>query len=373
MRVGYDAKRIFNNFTGLGNYGRTLLENLQQQFPAHEYHLYTPKVADNPRVAPFLDPARFQVHQPAGMPFLWRSMGIKQELTRDQIQLYHGLSHELPIGIQQTGIRSVVTIHDLIFHRYPEQYAFLDRHIYSYKFKYACQHADRIVAISESTKRDIVEYYGIPMEKISVIYQACDPTFQVLLDPEQRTKILAPYSLPEDYLLYVGSLIERKGLHQIVEALRMLPASLDIPLIIVGQGKAYRKRIAELVAQYGLQNRVLFRPEIPFTAFPALYQAASTFLYPSLYEGFGIPVVEALWSRTPVIASDRSSLPEAGGPDSWYVNPEDPTQIAHAIEAVLGDAADRSRRIEAGHAYVQRFEGKRLAAEMMALYEEVLG
>lgn len=373
MRVGYDAKRIFNNFTGLGNYGRTLLDDLQQQFPTHEFHLYTPKTSSNSRITPFLDNTRFQVHQPAGMPFLWRSMGIKQDLKRDRIQLYHGLSHELPIGIQQTGIRSVVTIHDLIFHRYPEQYAFLDRQIYSYKFKYACQHADRIVAISESTKQDIEEYYGIPAAKISVIYQACDPSFQVPLSPEQRTKTLAPFSLPADYLLYVGSLIERKGLHQIVEALRMLPATLDIPLIVMGQGKVYRKRIEQLVAQYGLQNRVFFLPEIPFTAFPALYQQASAFLYPSLYEGFGIPVIEALWSCTPVITSDRSSLPEAGGPDSWYINPEDPSQIAHAIETVLGDATDRSRRIEAGHAYVQRFEGKRLAKEMMALYREVVG
>ncbi len=372
MRVGFDGKRIFNNFTGLGNYGRTLLEDLQQQFPEHAYHLYTPKVADNPRVAPFLDNNRFQVHQPAGMPFLWRSMGIKQELTRDQIQLYHGLSHELPIGIQQTGIRSVVTIHDLIFHHYPAQYAFLDRHIYAYKFKYACKQADRIVAISESTKRDIVACYGIPAEKISVIYQACDPSFQMPLSPEQRTKILAPFSLPTDYLLYVGSLIERKGLHQIIEALRMLPASLDIPLMVVGHGKAYRKRIESLLAQYGLQDRVRFLADIPFSAFPALYQQASAFVFPAMYEGFGIPVIEALWSCTPVITSDRSSLPEAGGPNSWYVNPEDPTQIAHAIEAVLGDAADRSRRVEAGHAYVQRFEGKQLAAQMMALYEEVL-
>lgn len=373
MQVGFDAKRIFNNFTGLGNYGRTLLDDLQQQFPEHAYHLYTPKIAGSPRVDPFLANNRFQVHQPGGMPFLWRSMGIKQELKRDQIQLYHGLSHELPIGIQQTGIRTVVTIHDLIFHHYPAQYAFLDRHIYAYKFKYACKQADRIVAISESTKRDIVACYGIPTEKISVIYQACDPSFQVMRSPAQRKEQLAPYSLPTDYLLYVGSLIERKGLHQIVEALRMLPASLDIPLIVVGQGKAYRKRIEGLLAQYGLQNRVQFRPDIPFTAFPALYQAASAFLYPSLYEGFGIPVIEALWSCTPVITSNCSSLPEAGGPDSWYVNPDDPGEIAHAIETVLGDAADRSRRVEAGHAYVQRFEGKRLAAEMMALYREVVG
>ncbi|MDP4709709.1 MAG: glycosyltransferase family 4 protein, partial [Saprospiraceae bacterium] len=336
------------------------------------YHLFTPRAGTHPRAIPFTDPEKFQVHTPSGGRLLWRSVGIKQDLKNTGIELFHGLSHELPVGLYRTGIRSVVTIHDLIFLHYPTQYKWWDRQVYRAKFRYACTHADSIIAISESTKSDIVSAYGISPEKISVIYQACDPIFQQALTPEARSHTLAPYDLPREYLLYVGSLIERKGLHQIVKALRMLPASLDIPLIVVGKGKAYRKQVEAQVRRYGLQDRVRFLMEIPFDAFPALYQQASALVFPSMYEGFGIPVIEALWSRTPVITSDRSSLPEAGGPDSWYVDPEDAQSIAAAIMEVLENTEARARRVAAGHAYVQRFDGQQLANQVMAVYREVM-
>jgi glycosyltransferase involved in cell wall biosynthesis len=372
MNLGYDAKRIFHNFTGLGNYGRTLLHDLQLSFPGHIYHLYTPRTGTNPRTIPFLDPEKFQVHTPPGNRFLWRSAGIKRDLKKAGIDLFHGLSHELPLGIHRTGIRSVVTIHDLIFLHYPVQYQAWDRRIYGLKFRYACTHADSIIAISESTKSDIVAAYDIAPEKIRVIYQACDPVFQQQLTPEKRRQTLAPYDLPQEYLLYVGSLVERKGLLKIAEALRMLPPANDIPLVVVGEGKAYQQRVLAYLRQHHLTDRILFRQTLPFTAFPALYQQATALIYPSLYEGFGIPVIEALWSHTPVITSDRSSLPEAGGPDSWYVNPEEPQSIAAAITSVLEDPEARLRRVAAGHAYAQQFDGPLVAAAVMNVYEEVM-
>lgn len=371
MNLGFDAKRIFHNFTGLGNYGRTLLHDMQQVFPAQSYHLFTPRIGSHPRAQAFADAARFQVHTPTGNRLLWRSWGIKRDLKAARIDLYHGLSHELPLGIHRTGIRSVVTIHDLIFLHYPGQYKWWDRQVYGAKFRYACTHADRIIAISESTKRDMVAAYRIDPEKIQVIYQACDPIFQQQLSPAERRQVLAPYDLPQTYLLYVGSLIERKGLLQIVQALQMLPPAEDLPLVVVGRGKAYQQKVEAYLRQHQLTNRVLFRQSIPFSAFPALYQQASALVYPSLYEGFGIPVIEALWSQTPVITSDRSALPEAGGPDSWYVNPEEAESIAAAISSVLGDSAERERRVAVGAAYVQRFRGDALAHEMMQMYESL--
>lgn len=131
---------------------------------------------------------------------------IKRGLIADGVQLYHGLSNELPIGIHKTGIRSVVTIHDLIFLRYPEFYAPIDRKIYNFKFRYACKVADRVIAVSECTKRDIMKYYHIPAEKIDVVYQGCDERFSVQVNMEEKEEIRIRYNLPEKYILNVGSI-----------------------------------------------------------------------------------------------------------------------------------------------------------------------
>ena len=180
LRIGYDAKRLFNNFTGLGNYSRTLLANLAEYYPDNAYFLYSPKIAKNDETHFFLNSALFNVQLPKRGPgAYWRSVGIKRDLLKHKIQLFHGLSHEIPLGLEKANIRSIVTIHDLIFERFPEHYPFIDRKIYSLKFRYACRHADHIVAISENTKQDIIEFYDIPPEKISVIYQSCHERYMV--------------------------------------------------------------------------------------------------------------------------------------------------------------------------------------------------
>ncbi len=373
FRIGYDAKRLFNNFTGLGIYSRTLLRNLAQTAPEHEYWLYTPKIRQHAETSPFLNNPSFQVRTPrSGFPVLWRSAGIKKDLNRDGIQLFHGLSHEIPLGLHRTRIRSVVTIHDLIFRHYPEQYALPDRLIYDWKFKYACQHADRVVAISESTKKDIVEFYGISPERIEVIYQSCDARFAQALSAEEITLVARKYGLPENYLLYVGSIIERKNLLRIVQALELLPADLSLPLVVVGKGGAYEKKVRQYLAGRALESRVHFISPV-FEELPALYRGASVFLYPSMCEGFGIPVIEALNCAVPVITSNVSSLPEAGGPGAWLVNPQSAEAIAAGIQSLLTDTSDRNARIQTGLDYVQRFKDGAITPQMLALYAKLLG
>jgi glycosyltransferase involved in cell wall biosynthesis len=172
-RLGYDAKRLFNNFTGLGNYSRTLLRDLAAFYPDNAYFLYSPRLVKNQETQFFINSPLFNVETPPpGRRLLWRTTGIRRELNRHRVQLYHGLSHEIPIGLNARKTPSVVTIHDLIFYHYPHQYRWADRQLYDFKFRYACQHATRIVAISEATKQDIIRFYGIPEEKISVIYQS---------------------------------------------------------------------------------------------------------------------------------------------------------------------------------------------------------
>ncbi|MEZ4994316.1 MAG: glycosyltransferase family 1 protein [Saprospiraceae bacterium] len=373
FRIGFDAKRLFQNFTGLGNYSRTLVANLAAYYPEHAYFLFTPKIPPREETHFFQNDPLFSVQTPHGkFAPLWRMRGMIKDLQKQRIQLYHGLSNEIPLKIQQTNIKTVVTIHDLLFKRFPGQYKAIDRSIYNGKFQYACQHADRIVAISEATKRDIIHYYSIPPEKIEVIYQSCDERFMQTRSESTVQAVLDTYGLPRNYLLYVGSIIERKNLLGVIKAMERLPAPLQLPLVVVGGGKGYyRNKVKSYIASRRLQNKIFFvRPDLNELA--VLYQQASIFLYPSFGEGFGIPILEALFSKTPVITSKFSSLPEAAGPSSYQVDPADIDAIAQGMEGILNDDDFRKQMVEKGYLYAQQFRGEPLTHQMMSLYETML-
>ena len=191
MIIGFDAKRANANFTGLGNYSRFMVETMATYGNEHKYRMYIPKKCKNALYDSLLKHKNVASIQPRSFLMkrckaLWRTFFIKRGLLQDGVQLYHGLSNELPVGIHRTGIRSVVTIHDLIFLRYPQYYHWLDRIIYNYKFRYACRKSDRIVAVSECTKRDIVKFYGISPDKIDVVYQGCNPVFAQPVSAEAK-------------------------------------------------------------------------------------------------------------------------------------------------------------------------------------------
>ena len=371
-RIGFDAKRLFNNFTGLGNYSRTLVQNLLYYYPELAYFLYTPKITKNEDTNVFLNSPAYSVHGPGKLEKIaWRSYQIRRQLKQHKIELFHGLSNELPAGLNKYPIKKIVTIHDVIFKHFPQQYPSTDRFVYDLKTKYACNNADLIIAISESTKKDLVQFYNIKEEKIRVIYQTCSELFfqdksEVLID-----KINKKYKLPQEYMLYVGSITKRKNLLNILKAMTMLPKEMEIPLVIVGSGKAYKQEVLSFIQSHNLGRFIFFiRPEnedLPF-----IYQKASLFIYPSLFEGFGIPIIEALFSETPVITSNLSSMPEAAGPDSLLIDPTAPEAIAEAIDRVLSDQQLRANMIENGFNYAQQFRGEPLTEQLVKVYQEIL-
>ncbi|HMQ45911.1 MAG TPA: glycosyltransferase family 1 protein [Saprospiraceae bacterium] len=375
LRIGYDAKRLFNNFTGLGNYSRTLLANLAEYDPENAYFLYTPRITKNEETHFFFNSALFNVQRPRykQLGTWWRSSGVNSDLVKHRINLYHGLSNEIPFGIKKTGIKSLVTVHDLIFKRFPDYYPWLDRQLYDYKCQYACQYADHIVAISESTKRDIIEFYQVPPEKITVIYQSCHERYMQEKAQKTLDALIRRYHLPEDYLLSVGSITERKNLLNIIKAMEILPATVRLPLVVVGKGSGrYLEQVNSYLGSSGLSDQVYFI-DVLFEDLPALYQNASIFIYPSQFEGFGIPILEAMFSEIPVITSNVSSLPEAAGPGGYLVNPDSPEEIALGIERILGDETLREQMVSKGLEYAQRFRGEPLSKQMLGLYRRVLG
>ncbi|MEX0965723.1 MAG: glycosyltransferase family 1 protein [Bacteroidia bacterium] len=369
MNIGFDAKRFFHNRTGLGNYSRTLVQNLAAHYPDHQYHLFTPSLPAG--AAPL--PGNIKIHQPQwGGRFFWRSFGIWQDLAASGLQLYHGLSNELPFTFPRAGIPGIVTIHDLIFKYFPLQYGTLDRNIYDMKSRLSCKTADRIIATSESTKADIVRFYKTDPAKITVIYQGCSPVFYEKTSELFRNSILKKYRIPADFILYVGSVIERKRLLTVVKALQILKGRQEIPLVVVGRGqKQYLQKVRDFVLKYNLTGQVYFLHDVPASDLPALYQQAAAFVYPSVYEGFGIPVLEAIASQTPVITGNRSSLPEVGGPYSRYVDPDNPEELAHAIENTFSDSAATKESVSKSLNFAKKFQPSQLTKQLLSLYLEI--
>ena len=374
LTIGYDAKRAVSNGTGLGNYCRTLLNDLGTTDTTDSFRLYVPDLGrddlrsqlDMPRNMSFVTPANKLVKP---LRSLWRIKGIVNDLKRDGVDIYHGLTGELPLGLSEAGIKSVVTIHDLIFMRCPEYYNPVDVAIYKWKFRNAIRQANRIIAISECTRRDIMELGEIDDSRIDVVYQSCDTRFRLLVSPEQKQDVRARYSLPKRYVLFVGTIEERKNALLAAQALPYL--SDEIHLVLVGRQTAYAKTITSFARQNGLANRIHMLSGVPTSDLYAIYQQAECFVYPSRYEGFGIPVIEAIQSRLPVIACTGSCLEEAGGPDNVYVDPDEPQEMAMAIKSIT-DNPDAARQIVTRSLdYIRRFENGNVAQEMLNVYRSL--
>lgn len=374
MNIGFDAKRAFQNRTGLGNYSRSLIRSLAEYYPEHRYFLFAPSAR------PLFQPSQAmqtilpvkQWHQ--WLKPVWRSHWVVDDLVRNRIDIYHGLSAELPLGIRKSGVRSVVTMHDLIFERYPAQYNPIDVLTYRKKAKYACGQADAVIAISEQTKEDLISFYQVPAEKIAVAYQSCDPSFAKLHLEGDIRAMKEKYFLPIRYFLYVGSVIERKNLMGIVKALNLLKDRVSHPLVVLGDGSKYKDQVKAYLRDQGLSHQVIWLNDIAdlsFADLPALYQGAAALLYPSVFEGFGIPILEALWSGTPVITSAGSCFRETGGDAAIYVDPQQPEAIAAAMEQVVNDPMLAERMRNAGFRHAEKFTADKCAAAVMKVYESV--
>ena len=371
--IGYDAKRIVRNGTGLGSYGRTLVNDLAPIMPDVTLRLYAPDAGR--------DDLRCQVQSRENVRFCyprhlrfrlqrdwWRMKGVVKDLRRDGVELYHGLSGELPEGLSAAGIPGVVTVHDLIFLRHPEFYPALDAFFYKLKFRKMLREATRIIAISACTKRDILYYGDFPEDRIDLVYQSCSTRFSQPVSPSLLVEARRKYRLPQRYVLNVGTVELRKNILLGIRAMAKLPA--DLHLVIVGRQTKYQKQLDAEIRKLGLGNRIHFLQGVPNTLLPAVYRQAEAFIYPSRYEGFGVPVIEAIQSGLPVVAATGSCLEEAGGPDSLYVDPDD---ADGAAAAVLSAMENRTGMVERSRHYVRRFENQDVASQVLEVYGKALG
>ena len=304
--VGFDAKRIVKNGTGLGSYGRTLVNDLAAD-ERLQLRLYAPdkgrddlrnQIAERPNVT-FCYPSHHTSHSTLHIPrFYWRTRGIVGDLRRDGVQVYHGLSGELPVGIRKSGIRSIVTIHDLIFLRHPEFYHWLDTKIYAWKFRRTIREADHIIAISECTKRDIIEFGDVSEDKISVIYQSFSPRFSIEIAPELLESVRQRYQLPNRYVLNVGTIEARKNILLAIKALAHLPE--EISLVVVGRRTKYSDKVLEYAKKHGLMPRIKFYHGVPDDDLPATRALVFPSSRLSVADCPSLPAQVRVWKRLAV-------------------------------------------------------------------------
>ncbi|MEE4287367.1 MAG: glycosyltransferase family 1 protein [Mariniphaga sp.] len=369
MKIGFDAKRAFLNSSGLGNYSRNTLNAIYRFFPDNEYILFTPEVKDRL----FSNYKQFKVVSPQNriakkMKSLWRSLFLVPHLKRHGVELFHGLSNELPKGIHKSEIPSVVTIHDLIFMRYPEFYKPIDRKIYFKKVKYACHSADKIIAISRQTKHDIETFFHVPPEKVELIYQPVSPVFY---EKQNVTELLEKYHLPEKFILSVGTLEPRKNQLALLQALQS--KEIQIRVVFVGkQTSSYMTEIKRFLEENEMESQVQFLSNIPESDLAALYQTAVLSVYISVFEGFGLPVIESMACGCPVVTSSVSVLPETAGDAAVLCNPAKVEEIAQKVLLLLENDDFRNEMIKKGKQRANLFHPENYAQKLISLYTEIL-
>jgi len=374
MIIGFDAKRATHNHRGLGNYSRELISALDFYHPEIKKKLFTPHFNNHEfstwekslKNSEFIFPPGRLFKE---VPSLWRSFGIKNDLDREELDIFHGLSHELPFTNKVVKFKKVVTIHDLIILRYPKQFTMIDRNVYLNKMKFSVSNADVVLAICEQTKQDLMEFLKVPESKIRVHYQSCYPEFYQTVS---TSSIKEKYQLPENFILNVGALEERKNQINLLKAFHHIKDKTDWNLVLVGKGKDYKKLLLDYIHKFHLEKRVKILEDVPFSDLPAIYQSAGLFVFPSYFEGFGIPIIESMFSKVPVIVSKGSCFPETAGPDSLFIDPHNIEEISHEILRMIDHSALREEVALKGLSYVERFHREKTTEKLVQIYQELI-
>jgi glycosyltransferase involved in cell wall biosynthesis len=367
MRIGIDVRITYYTRGGISTYVLRLLRALAALDEETDYCvLHSRKDRRPPLPGPNLRPVACWT--PAH--HRWERWALGMEVARLGLDLLHSPDFIPPaFGYR----RSVITVHDLNFLYYPQFLTAESRRYYNDQIAWAVSRADHVLADSHATKADLVSMLDVEPEKVTVVHLAADPTYSPLAEVEAR-KVVAKYGLEPGYLLFVGTLEPRKNLPGLLQAYRLLrdEGATRAPLVMVGGKGWLYDEIFERVETLHLVEHVRFLHGVPDEDLPGLYSAAGVSTTPSFYEGFGLPALEAMTFGTPVVVSDRASLPEVVGEAGLLVNPDDPEDIALALTRVLTDETLRVRMRERGLTQAARFTWDKAARETLEVYQMVL-
>ena len=378
MLIGIDASRATAaRRTGTETYSLHLIRALLAQGEGHCFRLYL-----NQPPAPDLFPGGAE-RRVMPFPRLWTHLRLSREMQSAPPDVLFVPSHVLPVVHPR---RCVVTVHDLGYHYYPEAHTLFQNAYLRWSTRYNARTATRVLADSDATRKDLLRYYGIPEERIVVVYPGRDETLVPVRDLQALSAVRARYGLGAPYFLYVGTLHPRKNLVRLVNAFAALKSAngarsepadgradmaSEPQLVLAGQKGWLYDEIFAKVRKLGLEDRVILTGYVPAADLPVLLSGALAFVFPSLYEGFGLPVLEAMACGTPVICSNVSSLPEVGGDAVLQIDPLDTEALAEAMHQVTTDEGLRTMLVGRGYEQVQRFSWQRCANQVLQVLEDV--
>jgi glycosyltransferase involved in cell wall biosynthesis len=367
VRIAIDARKLYD--FGIGTYIRNLVRGLAKIDQATEYVLLTRQ--KDTGFAETLGPNFRAVAERAGHYSFGEQLSLPLAVKRERVDLFHAPHYVLPL---LTPGRSVVTIHDCIHLMFPEYLKHRLGYAYARAAMWTAAHkSDRIFTVSEQSKRDILKFFHVPPEKIVVTPNAIDDRFNVEPDAEHVKQIGERYQLSQAYILYVGNIKPHKNLERLIEAFHLVRSQgrSELELLIIGDEISKLKSLRRAVHRHDLHRYVRFHGFVPQETLAVLYRLASVFVFPSLYEGFGLPPLEAMACGTPVVTSNVSSLPEVVGDAAVLVDPYSPEAIAEGILKVLSSAHLRADMRQRGFARVKQYSWERSVARVREVYEEV--
>ncbi len=370
MNIGINALSVRNQYAGIGVYTKNLIAALSQVDKNNHYVL-------------FLNPENYHgfkvgqdnfenvlVYAPFSKYYVWEQIYLPLIVKKKRIDILHGPRNVLPLLCK---IKLVVTIHDLAFLLFPEVMKFNPINYWQTFVKRSVHNADHIISVSESTRKDIARLYDIAEHKITVTHEACNDSYKRIKDESVLKGISQKYDLPERFILYVGTIEPRKNLTVLLEAMDILKKeyNLDIKLVVAGKRGWLCTGFFGTLRRLGLENNVIFAGYVPGEDLPGIYNLAKIFVYPSKYEGFGLPLLEAISCGVPVIASNISSIPEVVGDACVLVVHDDPKDFSRNIYELLTDKELRLKMISKGFERAKLFSWEKVAKETLKVYERV--
>lgn len=375
VTIGFDARHAIEGETALSSYSRYIIEAMATACPRHGYfRLYADRVSSNADYLALAERHNVESMLPDGrvwrrMAWLWRLYAIGRDLERGDVELYHSLDEHLPYSLGRRNIRSVVTVHTLDFlstKTFQNPVESASRRLMTLS---SLRRADRIIALSESLKREIIEAFDIDSDRIDVIYRGCDHAYSIPPTAEELEAVREQYALPERFILTAGTQYQRKNTAIILEALTM--TADDLHLVVASRTTAYTAVLQAHATELGIAHRLHIVEPTTTPHRVALYHLAEAYIQMSLYEGFATAIVEALTTETPVVASRGTSHEEAGGSTSIYVDSDDAKALAEALERIATDDDLRREMKLRGKSYVARFRPEVAAYNILNCYRRI--
>lgn len=370
MRIGFDATAIPANRTGAGNYIFNLVRGLASVDTQNEYAIF----AKQTHIHEFgIDQPNFHFiavdHRTRPLRLLWEQIVLPLRARQLRLDVLHSPHYTMPM---LKSSPAVVTFCDMTFQLLPEMHGRIKRVFFNRMMRWSARHADRLIAISESTREDVIRLLQLKPEQIVSTPLAASAHYRPL-PTEQVASICSRYDLkPNSYLCYVGVLEPRKNIPTLIEAYAQVITKFpDVPLVIAGKKGWMYDEVFQRVTELGLREHVRFLGYVPDEDLPALYNGARVFVYPSSYEGFGLPVLEALQCGTPVVTTNVSSMPEVAGEAALLVPPRDSHALAEMLCAALADDELAQTLSQAATARATAFSWERCARETLAVYNAV--